>query len=129
VSYGEVLGDKRTMRIRVTVLFITFFQYSSDFILYNFIYGCMFCMLLFNFVNYVFLLLCYTYYVMYFYYYVMCSLVSLSILIVMYVPFCVLSHCVVLCTVCVCVLDYCHRVSTRVQLNIYHIIYLWQQPK
>jgi hypothetical protein len=36
-----------------------------------------------------------------FYYYVICSLVSLSILIVMYVPFCVLSHCVVLCTVCV----------------------------
>jgi hypothetical protein len=35
----------------------------------------------------------------YFYYYVMCSYVSLSILIVMYVPFCVLTHCVVLCII------------------------------
>jgi hypothetical protein len=51
VSYGEVLVDKSTMYTRMTVLFITFFQYSSD--------GCMFCILLFNFVNYVFLMLCY----------------------------------------------------------------------
>jgi hypothetical protein len=58
VSYGEVPGDKSTMYIGVTVLFITFFQYSPGFILYHFVYGCMFCMLLFNFVNYVFLLLC-----------------------------------------------------------------------
>jgi hypothetical protein len=59
VSYGEVLGDKSTMYIRVTVLFITLFQYSSGFMLNHCIYGCMFCVLLFNFVNYVFLLLCY----------------------------------------------------------------------
>jgi hypothetical protein len=43
--------------------------------------------------------------------------------------------CVVLCTlyfvsfsvlfVCICVLNYCHRVATQLQLNIsYHIIYL-----
>jgi hypothetical protein len=51
---------------------------------YHYICGCMFYMLLFNFVNYIFLLL------------------SLCILIVMYVLLCIFSfHCVVLCTVCV----------------------------
>jgi hypothetical protein len=59
VSYGEVLGDKSTMYIRVTVLFITFFKYSAGFILYRCIYGCVLCVLLFNCVNYLFLLLCY----------------------------------------------------------------------
>jgi len=54
-------------QIKFAVSFITFFPRSSDFILYRCIYGSMFCMLLFNFVNYVFLCLC--------------------ILIVMYAPF------------------------------------------
>jgi hypothetical protein len=50
--------------------FITFsFPFAS--ILYHFIYCCMFCRLLFNFVSYVFLLLC------------------LGILIVMYALFCI----------------------------------------
>jgi hypothetical protein len=65
------------MYIRATVLFITFFKYSSGFILYHCVYGCMFCMLMFYFVNYgfwlllsillllcfVFLLLCYMFFV------------------------------------------------------------------
>jgi hypothetical protein len=48
---------------------------------------------------------------MYFYYYVICSFVSVSILIVMYVPFCVFCLIVLFCVlfVCKCVLDYCHR--------------------
>ena len=61
-----------------------------------------------SFVNYVFLLLC------------------LCILFVMYVLFCVFCFIVFFCVlfVCKCVVYYCHRVSTKLQLtNIsYHII-------
>jgi hypothetical protein len=45
----------------MAVLFITFFPHSSGSIFYHYVYGCMFYMLLFNFVNYVFLLLCYVF--------------------------------------------------------------------
>jgi hypothetical protein len=63
-------------------------------------YGCMFCMLLFNFVNYLFLMLC------------------LCILIAMYVPFRVFCFIVLFCVlfVCKCVLYYCHRVLTQLQI-------------
>ena len=40
----------------MAVLFITFFPHSSGSVFYHCIYGCMFCVLLFNY--YVFLLLC-----------------------------------------------------------------------
>jgi hypothetical protein len=61
----------------------------------------MFCMLLFNFVNYILLLLC------------------LCILIVTYVPFCVFCFTVLsyVESVCKCVLYYCHRVATQMQLT------------
>ena len=83
-------------------------SYSFGSILYHCINGCMFCMLLFNFVNYVFLLLC------------LCNLI------VMYVLFCVFCFTVLFCVlfVCTCVLCYCHRMSTQFQLTKYinHII-------
>ena len=71
-------------------------------ILYYCTYGCVFCMLLFNFVNYVFLLLC------------LCI-----IIIVMYVPLWVFCFIVLFYVlfVCKCVLYYCHRVSTQLQLT------------
>jgi hypothetical protein len=63
-------------------------------------------MLLFNFVNYIFLMLC--------------------ILIVMYVPlwvFCFILLCVLF--ICKCVMYYCHRVSTQLQLtNISYQLYV-----
>ena len=89
--------------MKLTNLLFAKFILSHSFvsIFYHFIYGCMFCVFLFNFVNYVFLLLC------------------LYILIVTYVPFwafCfILSFCVLF--VCECVLYYCHRVSTQLQLT------------
>ena len=92
----------------MAISFVTLFH-MFWFHFYRCIYGCMVCMLLFNFVNHVFLLLC------------------LYILIVMYVPSWVFCFTVIFCvlSVCKCVLYYCHRVSTQMQLNIpsYHISY------
>jgi hypothetical protein len=68
---------------------------------YHCIYGCMFCIFLFNFVNYVLLLL------------------RLCILTGMYVLFRVLCLIVSFCVLYLCksVLYYCHRVSTQLQLS------------
>jgi hypothetical protein len=50
--------DQRKFAACMAVWSITFISYFSGSILYHCIYGCVFCMLLFNFANYVFLFLC-----------------------------------------------------------------------
>jgi len=95
-------GSVRTLQNTLSLLLLWLFRlsYSSGSVLYYCIYGCVFCMLAFNFVNYVFLLLC--------------MFRSGYCFIVL---FCVLF-------VCKCVLYYCHRVSTQLQLTniLYQII-------
>jgi hypothetical protein len=90
------------------------FSRSPGSIFYHCIYGCMFCMLLFNFVNYVFLLLC------------LCILIVMftySYCYVCSVLYTVFSLCCCVLFVCKCVLYYCHRVSNQLQLtNISYII-------
>ena len=72
----------------IAASFITFVPYYSGSIMYDCIYYCMFCMLLFNFVNFVFLLLCYVFFCLFKYSYCYeCSILG------------ILSHCVVLCIV------------------------------
>jgi hypothetical protein len=51
--------DQMKFAVYMDVSLISFFLYSSGSILYYCIHGCMFCMLLSNFVNYV--LLCYVF--------------------------------------------------------------------
>jgi hypothetical protein len=91
----------------MAVSFIKFFPYSSGSILFHCIFGYMFFMLLFNFVNYVFLLLCCVFLLLCMFCTVYCFIVS----------FCVFF-------VRKCVLYYCHPVSTQLQLTKYIISYL-----
>jgi hypothetical protein len=80
--------------------FITFFHILLVPFLYRFIYGCVFCILLFNFVSCVFLLLFLCILIV-----VYCSVYSVFIML-----FYVLL-------VCKCILYCCHRVSTQLQLT------------
>jgi hypothetical protein len=97
-----------------SLLLIWLFRLSNSFVLFWFhflllyIYVCMFCMLLFNFVNYVFLWLCLCILLLVYVFLLLCMFCSVySVFIVL---LCVLF-------VCKCVLYYCHRVSTQLQLT------------
>ena len=95
----------RLVKIRWVKTLLFYLYFGSIF--YHCICGCIFRMLLFNFVNYVILLLC------------------LCLLIVMYVLFCVFSFIVLFCLLFVCkrTLYYCHWLSTQLQLK--NISYLY----
>ena len=90
--------------------FITFFHVLLVPFFYNCIYDCMFCMLLFNFVNNAFLLLYLCIIFMCVLFCIFCFIVSFYVLFLSIVLFYVLF-------VCKCVLYYCHRVSTQLQLK------------
>jgi hypothetical protein len=95
-------------------LFITFFHVLLvPFLIIVCMVVRMRCMLLFNFVNYVFLLLC------------LCILIVMFLYSYRYVLFHVFCFTVFFCALfaCKCVLYYCHRLSTQLQLTkiSYHI--------
>jgi len=85
--------------------FITFFVFFGSICIT--VYTTVVCFVLFCLCKLCIFLFCYVF-----------LLLHLCILIVMYIPFWVLFHCVVLCiVVCKCGLYYCHRVSTQFQLT------------
>jgi hypothetical protein len=92
----SIIIRKYTDRIKFAVFFIFFCFWIVSLYIWLYVF-----MLIFDFVNYVFLLLC------------------LCILIVVYVPFCVFCFISLFCVlfVCKCVPYYCHRVATQLQLT------------
>ena len=71
--------DQITFAAYVAVSFIIFFPYSFGSILYHCIYGCMYCMFLFNFVNYVLSLCIHSYVYVFLLLCMFCSVYSVSL--------------------------------------------------
>jgi hypothetical protein len=83
LSYSYILPHSNILSYSYNLPYSNILSYSFGFIFYHCIFGWIFCMLLFNLVNYVFLLL------------------RLRVLIVMYVLFYAFCFIVLLCIVCV----------------------------
>ena len=92
--------DQMKFAAYMAVSLITFFSHSSGYVLCHCIYGCMFCTLLFNFVNYIFLLLCYVLLLLCYVF----VLLYLHVIIVTYVLFWVLCFFMLFCVLFVCVM-------------------------
>jgi hypothetical protein len=103
-------------------LFITFFHILWVPFFYHCMYGCMVCLLLFNFVNQLFLLLG------------LCILTVMFMFsdgyVMFYSVYYVSLCCSVYCFVCKCIIYYIHRVSTQLQLlNISYYIIIYVSAK
>ena len=94
----------------MAISFITFFHVPLVPNFYHCVCCFMFCMLLFNFVKYILLPLCYVYVFVF----NVCVFLLLCIFCSVHFVFIVLSY---VLFVCKCVLYYCHRLSTQLQLT------------
>ena len=70
----SLLEDIQVMRGSLLICLFRLSRFIGS-ILYRCVYGCMFCILLFNFVNYVFVLFCYVFLLLY-----VCSLIVIYVI-------------------------------------------------
>jgi hypothetical protein len=127
--------DHMKLAVYMAVSLITIFMFFCS-ILYRCIYGCMFCMLLFNLVKNVFLLLGYVFLILRYVFLMRCCVVLLLCIILFMYYYCyacsvlgILFHCAGLCTICVCMCSVLLPTGVNpIAVKIYHII-SWRKNK